>query len=124
MRYFFYSLGLAGFILSITLLSCDKDEAEESIDDVCNVSNPIEDLDWLKEKINSVNQDEYSYYNMASYQGETVFYYGNCDPAINYVSIVRNCTGDSLGFTFDLYDELTEISTIWKHENSVCNFQE
>lgn len=61
---------------------------------------------------------------MASYKGETVFYYGNCNPAINYVSILQNCIGDNLGYTNDFYAELTDITVLWKHVDSKCNFQE
>jgi hypothetical protein len=124
MRKLFDFLGFAAIIFSIVLISCEKDNNKDSDTNKCNVSNPAEDLDWLKQEINDVEQDEYSYYVMATYKGETVFYYGNCNPVINYISIVRNCTGDSLGLTNDLYDELTEISTLWKHADSKCNFQD
>jgi hypothetical protein len=124
MRKLFDFLGLAAIIFSIALISCEKDENKDTESNKCNVSNPIEDLDWLKQEIDDVKHDEYSYYVMATYEGETVFYYGNCNPLINYISIVRNCNGDSLGFTNDLYDELTDISTLWKHEDSKCNFQD
>ena len=124
MRKLFDFLGLAAIIFSIALISCEKDENNDTESNKCNVSNPIEDLDWLKQEIDDVKQDEYSYYVMATYEGETVFYYGNCNPVINYISIVRNCNGDSLGLTNDLYDELTDVSTLWKHEDSKCNFQD
>jgi len=124
MRKLFDFLGLASIIFSIALISCKKDENKDKETNKCNVSNPVEDLDWLKQEIDNVKQDEYSYYVMATYKGETVFYYGNCNPVVNYISIVRNCTGDSLGLTADLYDELTEVSTLWKHANSKCYFQD
>ncbi len=114
MRQIFKFFGIAIVIVSTTMISCEKD------DNI--VSNPAEDIDWLKEAINDVKQDEYSYYVMANYKGETVFYYGNCNPLINYVSIVQNLRGDNLGYTFDLYDELTEVTILWKHEDSKCNF--
>jgi len=122
MRRLLKFLSSTAIILSITLLSCEKDDNNDSKNNKCNVSNPVDDLDWLKQEIDNVKQDEYSYYVMATYKSEPVFYYGNCNPVINYVSIVRNCVGDSLGFTNDLYDELTEISTLWKHEDSKCSF--
>lgn len=52
-------LGFAALIMSITLNSCEKDEKEYS--NKCNVSNPAEEIDWLKEAISDVKQDEYSY---------------------------------------------------------------
>jgi hypothetical protein len=123
MRSIFNFLGFVGIIMSITLISCEKDDKKES-NNKCNVSNPAEEIDWLKEAIDDVKQDEYSYFAMATYKGETVFYYGNCNPVINYVSIVQNCSGDNLGYTNDLYDELTEITILWKHVDSKCNFQD
>ena len=124
MRKLFDFLGLAAIIFSVVLVSCEKDENRDTKSNKCNVSNPIEDLDWLKQAIDDVKQDEYSYYVMATYEGETVFYYGNGNPLINYISIVRNCTGDSLGLTNDLFDELTEISILWKYADSKCNSQD
>lgn len=120
MARFFNFLGLVAFILSATLFSCKKNDNSKI--NKCNVSKPSQELDWLKQEINNVIQDEYSYYVMAKYKGETVFYYRNCNPAIDYVSIVKNCTGDNLGYTNDLYNELTEVSILWKHEGSKCNF--
>ena len=124
MRRVFIFFGLVAAIVSITLISCEKDCNKDSHNNKCNVSNPAEELDWLKEAIGNVKQDEYSYYAMASYKGETVFFFGNCNPVINYISILRNCNGDDIGNTNDLYDELTDITILWKHENSKCNFQD
>jgi hypothetical protein len=122
MKQFFNLLGLASMIVTITLFSCDKDENTNSKKNNCNVSNPAEEIGWLKDAIDNVKQDEYSYYAMANYKGETVFYYGNCNPAANYVSIIRNCSGENLGYTNDLQADLTDITILWKHENSKCNF--
>ncbi|MGC1633536.1 MAG: hypothetical protein WA749_15610 [Gelidibacter sp.] len=120
MRRIQYYLGLAAIILSITLISCDKDDCKET-NNTCNVSNPAEELVWLKEAIDNAKQDEYSYFVMATYKKETVFYYNNCNPGALYVSTVMNCSGDNLGYTNDLYNKLTNRTTIWKHENSKCD---
>jgi len=115
-------LKIATIIISITLISCNENEI--SICNTCNVESPAEELDWLKEAIDRVSQDESSYYCQANYKEETVFYYLNCDPTINYVSLTYNCSGEILGYTNGLLDELTEITILWKHEESVCNFIE
>ncbi len=116
----------AGIIMSMSLISCEKgdddDDDDDDISNTCDVSNPTKELGWLMEAIDDIKQDEYSYYAMANYKGETVFYYVNCNPLANYVSIVKNCVGDDLGNANDLRDELTDIITLWKHENSKCNF--
>lgn len=108
-------------LLIVPILSCENDDdGSEKLE--CNVENPITDLDWLKEVIAEVKEDPYAYYNMATYEGKTVFYYGNCDPAINYVSYLLNCKGNRLGFTNDYQSSLEDIAVIWKPEDSVCNF--
>lgn len=110
-------------IVSITLFSCNKDKTIDSERNECNVSNPAEEIGWLKDAIDKVKQDEYSYYAMAHYKGETVFYYGSCNPLANFASHIQNCSGENLGNTNDLQDDLTDITIIWKHKNSKCNFQ-
>jgi hypothetical protein len=47
MRSIFNFIGFVAIIVSITLISCDKDSNNTK----CNVSNPAEDLDWLKKAI-------------------------------------------------------------------------
>jgi hypothetical protein len=101
---------------SISLVSCEKDD-----NNTCNVSNPVEEIAWLKEAIDNVEEDEYSYYVMANYKGETVFYYVNCHPLVNYASFILNCNGDNLGYTNNLQDELTNMTILWKHEASKCD---
>jgi len=103
-------------LMSFVYISCKKDQN-------CNVSDPIEELAWLKESIDEVKHDEYSYFMMAKYKKETVFYYGNCNPAINYVSYILNCNGEQLGYTNELYNDLTDIKLIWEHESGRCTFQ-
>jgi hypothetical protein len=107
-------------ILSILLISCKKDNNKETINNTCNVSKPAEDIEWLKKEIE--NFDEYSYIKMSTYKGESVFSNGNCNPAANYVSILRNCNGDTLGNLNDFENELTDGIVLSKHPNSKCNF--
>lgn len=112
-------LAIMAIVSTAMLFSCEKDSNNKS-----NVSNPAEEIVWLKEAIEDIKQDEYAYYAMAKYKGDTVFYYGNCNPVINYVSVLQNSNGDKIGYTNEHYDELTDIKIIWKHANSKCNFQE
>jgi hypothetical protein len=112
---------LVAFILSISLISCEDDDCPV-FDNTCNVSNPAVELDWLKQAINDVKEDEYSYFVMATYQGETVFYYGNCNPLVDYISFIQNCNGEIIGNTNDFMGELTDITIIWKHKDSECSF--
>jgi hypothetical protein len=109
-------------VFSLTLISCEKKDSDLSPKNLCGVQNAIQELEWLKEAIDEVLNDEYSYYSTALYKDERVFFYVNCDPAVNYVSFILNCAGENLGNTNELYDELSEIEVIWKHKDSKCNF--
>jgi len=102
------------------MFSCKKDS-----DNTCNVSNPVEDLTWIKNTIDDLKslQDGgmYSYISMAKYKGETVFLLGYCNPAANWVTPVYNCSGDSLGIIGEISQEdITDMEVIWKSENSLC----
>ncbi|WP_154852178.1 hypothetical protein [Cyclobacterium xiamenense] len=108
----------AFLVFSFVLISCEKDDCSPK--NPCEVQNPIQELPWLKEAIDEVRTDEYAYYSTALYQGERIFFFGNCDPLANYASIIRNCAGDELGNTNEVYDRLSEIEVIWKPENSKC----
>lgn len=88
----------------------------------CNVLNPVEEIGWLKSAIESVKNDEYAYYVMGNYKGETVFYYGNCNPVIDYVSVIKNCNGDNLGYLNEKLGDIKDKTIIWKHKDSMCEF--
>lgn len=122
MKKFFSPLGMAIVVVFLTLVSCDDDD--NSFENKCNVSDPVEELAWLKAEIDDMSQDEYAYYVMANYKGEAVFYNGNCNPVINYASIVKNCSGEELGNRYDLENDLTDITILWQHEESECDFDE
>lgn len=109
-------------VLLLTLISCEKDDDMDIPKYLCEVQNPIENILWLKEAIDEIRNDQYSYYSTAIYQGERVFFYGNCDPTVNYASFIRNCAGDNLGNTNEFYDSLSKIEVVWKHQDSKCNF--
>ena len=109
-------------IIGVTvLISCKKDNNDPA-KNTCNVSNPAEELGWLKKEIDSLKNDEYSFYVMANYKGETVFINENCNPLIDYMSLVKNCKGDILGYTHVLNDDLSDKTIIWKHEKYKCTF--
>jgi hypothetical protein len=108
-------------LIAITILfSCKKES-----DKTCDVSNPEEDLVWLKDTINDLKAQPdggmYSYVSMAKYNGETVFLIGYCNPLANYVIPVLNCSGEGLGIIGEIsQDKLSDQQVIWKSENSLC----
>ena len=117
-------LEIATLLVCLVTISChEKDE------NYCKVTNPLEELVWLKTHIQELSQSEdelskYSYYMTATYKKETVFYYGNCHPAINMAIIVMNCKGEALGNFSDLQQQLSNSKLIWIHEESPCNFKD
>lgn len=120
---------LSGVILLIFLfmMSCNEEDENTYCNNICNVSDPARDLAWLNADIEEIEQNnndysKYAYYQTATYKGETVFFYGNCHPAINYVSFLINCNGDTLGYANELYHDLTSVTLLWQHEESECNF--
>lgn len=96
------------------ILSCEK-----NIPNSCDVSNPL-DMKWLKTETDLMKSYKYSYYMMADYNGESVFYNHNCDPVANYVSIVKNCKGEVLGNYWDFQDQFTNAQVIWKADDFAC----
>tara|TARA_R110001583_G_scaffold167424_1_gene320203 strand:- start:3114 stop:3473 length:360 start_codon:yes stop_codon:yes gene_type:complete len=112
-------LSLVSILTLFVIISCDNEESENN---VCNVSNPTEELSWLKTMI--IDLSDYDYIMIANYKGETVFYNVNCNPLVNYASTVFNCSGDVIGNTNDIRDELSNDRLIWKRADSKCNFND
>jgi hypothetical protein len=105
------------------IFSCEKSYLS---DNSCNVSNPLEELGWLKSTIRNYEQlspdaSKYYYVSMAKYNKETVFLEGYCNPAANYVIPVLNCAGEEIGILGEINrDSLTNMKVIWKSKNSEC----
>lgn len=108
------------WISSAILFSCNEDERPV----VCDTANPLEDIAWIKaavEEYSSSELSEYTYLSQASYQGETVFFFGSCCPNCNWALIVRDCQGNELTENIT-FDELTSQEVIWQPSNSACDF--
>jgi hypothetical protein len=102
------------------LIACN----ESDLPAVCGVENPIEDLAWLKQEIENAsipNSSEYSFLMQATYRGQTVFYFGFCNPLWNWATILRDCQGNQIPGEVSLTDLVNE-KVIWKPANSVCTF--
>ena len=115
--------------VSFTFLSCNNSE-EFNSKSACGVNHPIEDLAWLKNKIEQIERDdevdiEYSYIKQTSLEKQDVFIYGNCNPLANSVSIVYNCSGENIGYICDekfSLELLNKATVIWKTTDNKCNF--
>ena len=90
MRKTFYCI----FICGLILISCEK--SENSIPE-CNVVNPLEELDWLKDVKNSLTNCTCQISILqGKYREKTVFYIMNTDPVCNSVFhvVLWDCNGD------------------------------
>jgi len=82
------------FICGLILISCEK--SENSIPD-CNVENPLEELDWLKDVKNSLTNCTCQISILqGKYREKTVFYIMNTDPVCNSVFqvVLWDCNGN------------------------------
>lgn len=119
-------------IVVATACHCDKNEPQPTLH--CGVANPAENLPWLKAIIdeykfeisgadvseNSIGYGVYQYVLQSTYQGNTVFIFGNCCPNCNSVFLVKDCEGKVLDVPATEVNGPTTV--IWKHEHSPCVF--
>jgi hypothetical protein len=118
---FYLLIVCTGFML---VFSCEKDKLAEN---TCNVKNPLKDLGWLKNNVDFVGQlspeeSQYITISMATYKGETVFFSVYCDPTIEDVFPVRNCSGETIGYLAEIgEDELKDKQEIWRSYNCICS---
>ncbi len=103
-------------IFSAVLLNfgCSDDDLNFPVIAACGVDNPIEDLAWLKSEVQRRKNDTsadavYCYIEQAINNGETIFIYNDCNPLVNKVVPVLDCSGTSVGF---LGDENNDVATI------------
>ncbi|KAA5542398.1 hypothetical protein [Adhaeribacter rhizoryzae] len=122
-------LFLVAFAISIMAFSCEKEEGNfEPLSNICSVKNPVEELGWLKEEIQSRERTDseiykYFYILQAEYNQQTVFIYDNCCPMCSSVTPVYNCQGKLLFYLSNKPEESKRIKNakiIWKPNNFAC----
>lgn len=121
-----YDKVMKKYILLLLLISCTE---EITLENSCNVGNPVSDLSWISTQIQELEQNsnttsQYFYLTQAMFNNETVFVFGNCCPLCNSISIVQSCSGQRigvLGMDIDM-NELNKAKIIWKHPDSTCTF--
>ncbi|WP_425638053.1 hypothetical protein ACPUEN_01405 [Algoriphagus yeomjeoni] len=102
-------------------VSCTENEDPAM---ACGVSDPIENLPWLKqmaENASSGGLSEFAYIAKAKYKGKRVFYLGSCCPNCSWALILydceRNTLTDEIGF-----DDLEDTKVIWQTSDNQCAF--
>jgi hypothetical protein len=115
---------LLSFCTGLMLIfSCEKDK---SIPNTCNVKNPTTDLEWMVNDIKFIEQlkpeeSQYISISMATYKGESVFFSIYCDPTIDAIFPVRNCSGETIGYWGEIpQEELKDQQVIWRSANCIC----
>ena len=117
---------IALFPIIMLVFSCHKDNDDDVLIIECEFSNPIEDLEWLKNLIN----DEYaqqasgeSYITQVNHNNNILFIVDNCCDWCGSVILVYYCNGEYAGYMgsenlpFTLRDEDT---IIWTPDNFKC----
>jgi len=103
---------LYALVIAISLSSCDN--KEDTIRH-CDYSDPLEDLEWLKEfKETLTDCDIQISIFQASYNKQTVFFSMITDPLVNSVfgAILWNCEGDVVrSFDYDESEKFQELVT-------------
>jgi len=114
-------------ILVLILLSIGCKENEDPIT-YCGVENPSENLTWLSQLTNELDDSYfgvYFYVTAGTYQGQTVFLSKNCCPNCNSVALVYSCEGEFLGVlgrggTGIEPTEVKDEVVIWRGTGMVC----
>ncbi|WP_343487706.1 hypothetical protein [Allomuricauda sp. d1] len=111
----------------LSLSSCSDDDDSTSETAACGVGNPVEDLGWLQAEIidreaNPTEDTKYCYIEQAELNGQTVFIYEDCNPAINKIVPVFDCEGDFIGRIGNevQQNELSDSCVIWLPEDFAC----
>ncbi len=94
----------------------------------CTFQNPTADLEWLRIEIQrreaSVNEfTKYCYISQAEFNGNPVFVYFDCNPAINKIFPVYSCLGEYMGYlgVEDINpNDVTNFEIVWQPEDFAC----
>jgi hypothetical protein len=97
---------------------------------VCGVSDPANELAWLKAEIRVLDQSRdknthrYFYVSQATYQNQTVFIFGNCCPNCNTITPIKNCYGELLNNSIaEINGSITGEQILWASEDNECSFR-
>ena len=108
-------------LLVLAFVSCK--ETEDPIM-ACGVADPIENLPWLNEKIEEIKAGDFSdetTVNMATYQGQTIFFAQLCCAlCLSESPVFYDCQGEIVEGDRIILN-LEDRQTIWKSKNSKCN---
>ena len=112
-------------IVSLLLVLAATSCHDECIDTWgCGVTDPAEELLWLKERIDELQRarptlTKYSYVQQAELKGQTVFVIDNCCPFCNSRPMIFNCAGEELAEQ-GIRSLIRNEKVVWKPADSEC----
>lgn len=114
-NYFMKKLLFITFSMILLTFGCSDDDLNFPVIAACNVNNPIEDLEWLKSEVQRRKNDTsadaiYCYIEQAINDGETIFIYNDCNPLINKIIPILDCSGTSAGLLGDENNKVENIT--------------
>jgi hypothetical protein len=108
------------FALFVAVVSCKDNDAPN----VCHVDDPVNDLEWLKTKIDELENSEFSrkyfYVEQAEYNGQTIFYINNCCPMCMTMLVYYDCSGNAIESVDN--SQVKNGKRIWMSEDLECVF--
>ena len=114
------------FVLIISQ-SCNNDDESLPIISACDVTNPIENLPWLKTQVEEIIENKsdiapFFFIEIAEYRGETIFISNNCCAICGTIVPIYNCRGELLGLLNDeiKINEVMNVQTIFSRPDSTC----
>ena len=118
------------FFIAFCLLITSCSDDDELLSNTCSVANPIEDLEWLVNEIQQLEESDdevlqYFYVSQARYKGSYVFIFNNCCPFCGTVVPVYDCSGELLGILGNREEDidpdlLSNSVVIWKGAETTC----
>ena len=114
-------------VASLAITSCSKKDKPTDVlpSNTCGVTNPVEDLAWLKDRISYFKASGVKsvYIWQTEYQGQTIFVLSTCDETDDPILSAYGCE-ENMAITTDIMDYVHSITPeyiIWKPTNSTCN---
>ncbi|MFC4873526.1 hypothetical protein [Negadavirga shengliensis] len=114
------------FILPVLFFLFSSCHEEIDPNYACSVADPLNNLDWLAERVRETEESSlapYFYISMARYRSKTVFVFRNCCPFCATVTPVVDCSGEEIGHLGSIDpSKLKDEVIIWKDEDFACVF--
>lgn len=113
------------FLVCLCVVSCSESN-DPSDRFACAVREPVSDLQWLREKIKTIEAGDsgisrYYYVMQGEWGGQTIFLIGNCCPYCDTKTIAFNCQGEELS-DYDPSVVIDNKSVIWEPAGYSCGF--